>query len=643
MQLCVSANSNQPWNSTLPTLLLLPKCKSQNHVNQIHARIITTGFINNTSLTTKIILNFISSPHSSLLQFARYVFLSRHAFKDSRERDDPFLWNVIIKSYSHGCEPIRALTLFSDMLENRVSVDRFSFSLVLKACSRVGLLKEGMQIHGFLAKLQIGSDLFLQNCLISLYFRCGCPELARRVFSRMENLDSVSYNSMIDGYVKCGMIDSARLLFDRMPLEDKNLNSWNSMIWGYAQSEDGLKVACELFDNMPERDLVSWNSMIDGCIKCGKMEDARHLFDRMPKRDVVSWASMVDGYAKLGSVEIAAAMFKKMPNRDVIACNAMMAGYVQNGFFKEALAVFDYIRGECNLKPDATTLLIVLSAIAQLGYLDEGRDIHGYIEVNRIYLGGKLGVALIDMYSKCGSIEHAMLVFGNIEEKDVDHWNAMICGLAIHGLGELAFDLFMEMERISVVPDDITFIGVLSACAHAGLVKEGLMCFEIMRRIHRLEPKLQHFGCVVDILGRAGKLEEAWKVVEEMPIEPNDVIWRTLLSACNNHGNLKIGEPVAKHLISLDSSNSSSYVLLSNMYAGFGMWSNVSRVRTMMKERNLKKIPGCSWIELEGIVHEFLVQDKSHPQVTEICSLLDYMSTPNSEITHSRNLDLVES
>nr|AKH05195.1 chlororespiratory reduction 4 [Pelargonium myrrhifolium] len=642
MQLRVSANWNQPRNSTLPTLILLRKCKSQNHVNQIHARIITTGFIHNPSLTTKVILNFISSPHSSLLQFARYIFFSRHAFQDSREQDDPFLWNLIIKSYSHGSQPIKALTLFSDMLQNGVPVARFSISLVLKACSRLGLLKEGMQIHGFLEKLHIGSDLYLQNCLISCYLKCGCLELAHRVFSRMEKLDSVSYNSMIDGYVKCGMIGSARLLFDRIPLDDKNLNSWNSMICGYAQSEDGLKVAWELFDNMPVRDLVSWNSMIDGCIKCGKMEDARHLFDRMPKRDVVSWAS-IDGYAKLGSVEIAAAMFKQMPNRDVIACNAMMAGYLQNGFFVEALDVYDYMRGECNLKPDATTLLIVLSAIAQLRYLDEGRDIHCYIEVNRISLGGKLGVALIDMYSKCGTIEDAMSVFGNIEEKDVDHWNAMICGLAIHGLGELAFDLFMKMERLSVVPDDITFIGLLSACAHAGLVKEGLMCFEIMRRIHRLEPKLQHFRCVIDIFGRAGKLEEAWKVVEEMPIEPNDVIWRTLLSACNNHGNLKIGEPVAKHLINLDSSNSSSYVLLSNMYAGSGMWSNVNSVRTLMKERNLKKTPGCSWIEIEGIVHEFLVQDKSHPHFTEICSLLDYMSTPNSEITHCRNLDLVES
>nr|AKH05180.1 chlororespiratory reduction 4 [Geranium incanum] len=637
MQLSVSANSNQPWNSPLPTLHLLHRCKSQNHVNQIHARIITTGLISNTSLTTKIVLNFISSPHSSLVRFARYIFFSRHALQDRRDLEDPFLWNAVMKSYSHGSEPVEALTLFSEMVGNGVSVDRFSFSLVLKACSRLGLVREGLQIHGLLRKIELGSDLFLQNCLISWYLKCGCLELAHRVFTRMERLDSVSYNSMIDGYVKCGLIESAGLLFDSMPVEEKNLNSWNSMICGYAQSGDGLEVARKLFDEMPERDLVSWNSMIDGCVKCGKMEDARGLFDRMPKRDAVTWASMIYGYAKSGSMEIAEAMFEKMPYRDVITYNTMMTGYLQNGLFMEALTIFHYMKGECNLAPDDTTLLIVLSAIAQLGHLDEGVEIHDYIERNRIFLGGKVGVSLIDMYSKCGSVENAMFVFGNIKEKDVDHWNAMIVGLAVHGLGESALDLFMEMERICVEPDDITFIGVLSACAHAGLVKEGMMCFEIMRRVHKLEPKLQHYGCIVDILGRAGHVEGAWKFISEMPIEANDVIWRTLLSACNNHGKLNIGEHVARRLIDLDSSNSSSYVLLSNMYAGFEMWREVNMVRSMMKERKLKKVPGCSWIEVEGMVHEFFVQDKSHPQVAEICSLLDNLSTPNPEVTCCRN------
>lgn len=542
-----------------------------------------------------------------------------------------------MKSYSHGREPKQALAMFCLMLENGVYVDKFTFSLVLKACSRVGLVKEGMQIHGLLKKMEFGLDVFLQNCVIRWYLRCGFVEIARQVFDRMPKRDSVSYNSMIDGYVKCGMIISARELFDCMPVEEKNLISWNSMISGYAQSKDGLNVAWELFEKMPARDLVSWNTMIDGCVKHGKMENAHHLFNQMPKRDVVSWANMIDGYAKLSSIDVARSLFDGMPERDVVACNAMMAGYVQNGYCMEAVKIFHDMLIKSEMIPDATTLLIVLSAIAQLGHIEKGIALHHYLEENGFSLNGKLGVALIDMYSKCGSIGNAKSVFEIIEEKSIDHWNAMIGGLAIHGLGKLAFDLFMEMGKLCVKPDDITFIGVLNACGHAGLVKEGLVCFDLMRRVHKVEPKLQHYGCMVDIFCRSGHIEEARALIEEMPIKPNDVIWRTLLGACKNQENFNIGEPIANYLIGLDYNNPSSYVLLSNIYAGQGMWNDVSRVRMMMKERNLKKTPGCSWIELEGTVHEFFVHDKSHPQVTEIYSMLNNLWIPNSGASYCQS------
>ncbi|KAJ4727131.1 Pentatricopeptide repeat-containing protein [Melia azedarach] len=593
------ANYNQPWNSTLPTLLLLQKCKTCNDVNQIHARMITTGIIRNTTLTAKVVVTFSSSPYRPLIEFARYIFFTRLAFQICTKQDDPFLWNAIIKSYSHGLDPKQALVVFCLMLENGVCVDKFSLSLVLKACSRLGLVKEGMQIHGLLRKINFGSNLFLQNCLISLYLKCGFLEFARQVFDKMPIRDSVSYNSMIDGYVKSDKIESARELFDSMPIREKNLISWNSMICGYAQQKGRLQIAWELFEKMPERDLISWNSMIDGCVKRGKMDDAKTLFDRMPKRDSVSWANMINGYAKLGRVDIARGLFDEMPGRDVVACNSMMGGYLQNGCCLEALEIFHGMLCENDLCPDDASLLLVLSAIARLGHTDKGVAVHHYLEKNEFSLNGK----------------H--------EEKSVDHWNAMINGLAIHGLGELAFDLLMEMERLSIEPDDITFIAVLNACGHAGLVKEGLFCFELMRRIHKMEPKLQHYGCMVDILGRAGRIQEARRFIEDMPIEPNDVIWRTLLSACKNYDNLNAGEPAAKHLIAINSSSSSSYVLLSNMFAGLGMWNDARRVRSMMKERNLKKIPGCSWIELEGVVHEFFVQDKSHLQAPEIYSMLD--------------------
>ncbi|XP_027335636.1 pentatricopeptide repeat-containing protein At2g45350, chloroplastic [Abrus precatorius] len=620
--LVCACSSHQPWSSTIPTLTMFPKCTTMDHVNQIHARMVTTGFIKNTSLTTKLVLTFISSPHDPLVEFARYVFFKHHAFRVPHWQDDPFLWNAVIRSYSHGCDPKGALVLFILMLENGVCLDKYSFSLVLKACSKVGLMKEGMQVHGLLCKTNFGSDVFLQNCLIGLFARCGCVELAQQLFDRMPDHDAVSYNSMIDGYVKFGMVERARKLFDGIRPEERNLITWNSMIGGYVRSEEGLKCAWSLFVTMPERDSVSWNTMIDGCAKHGKMEDARALFVEMPERDLVSWVTMIDGYAKSGDVCAARHLFDEMPRRDVISCNSMMAGYVQNGYCIEALKLFHDMRRATNMSPDDTTLLIVVTAIAQLGHVEDGVVIHRYLMDKGYSLSGKLGVALIDMYSKCGSIENAISVFENIEAKHVDHWNAVIGGLAIHGMGEMAFEFLTEMERHSIVPDDITFIGVLSACRHAGMLKEGLICFELMQKVYKLEPKVQHYGCMVDMLGRAGHVEEAKTLIEEMPIEPNDVIWKTLLSACQIYENYSIGEPVAQQLTQLNSCSPSFYVLLSNIYASLGMWDSVKRVRTEMKEKQLKKIPGCSWIELGGIVHQFSVQDRTHPHVSEIYSLL---------------------
>ncbi|KAI3756836.1 hypothetical protein L1987_56659 [Smallanthus sonchifolius] len=633
MLTCVNLNQ-QPWNSTLPTLIHLPNCKTQFDINQIHARLLTTGFIKNSYLTTKLILNFASSPHTPLIQFARHIFFSQSIPRNSKT-EDPFVWNAVIKSFSHGDDPKQAVFVLGLMLENGSCVDKFTFSLVLKACSRMGLIREGMQVHGFLKKSGLGNELYLQNCLICVYVKCGCVELARQVFDRMPERDSVSFNTLIDGYVKSVMVWLARELFDSMPLEMKNLRSWNCMISGYSVVEDGFQMAWELFEEMPERDLVSWNLMIHCCIKSGKIDLARALFDRMPKRDVITWAKLIDGYAKLGSVDIARHLFDEMTERDVISCNVMMAGYMQNGVCLEALEVFRNMMSEGNIAPDETTLSIALSAIAQLGTYHEGVAVHAYITENRLKLNGKLGVSLIDMYAKSGSIETAMRVFKVITEKSVHHWNAVIAGLAIHGFGKPAFDMFIEMHRLKLKPDAVTFINVLNACAHSGLVKEGIMCFEIMRRLHKVEPEVHHFGCLVDMFARAGQIKQATAIIEKMPVEPNNVLWRTLISACNNLEN-SIETSMMKHAIKMDDYDSSTYVLLSNLYARFGMWDSVRRVRGMMKEQKIKKVPGLSWIELDGTFHEFFVGDGSHPQVAEIYSVLDNWFPLDSRVSSLR-------
>ncbi|KAG9455371.1 hypothetical protein H6P81_008275 [Aristolochia fimbriata] len=621
------AQVNQPWNSTLPTLPLIPKCKNLRDVNQLHARITTTGFIKSASLVAKIISTFASSSRIPLIEFARYLLLSQ-----THLHHHLILWNAVIKSFSHGQEPREAIVLFVVMLGSGACPDRFSFSLVLKACTRPALFKEGLQIQSLIEKNELGCDLFLQNCLICFYSRCGYLGTARLIFDRMPERDSVSWNSMIDGYVKHGMMDFARELFDRMSNVDKNWISWNSMINGYTQLEGGLDAARELFDRMGERDLVSWNLLIDGYMKHGRLAAAVYLLGQMPKWDAVTWVNLVNGFAKKGSIDIARSLFDKMPERDVVAWNAMMSAYISSGHYHHALLLFNEMRTASCFFPDETTLSIALSAIAELGLTDEGLSIHEYIDIKGFCLNGKLGVALIDMYSKCGRIDLAKVVFGNLKQKTVDHWNAIIGGFAVHGLGEAALCLFGEMVMLSIKPDDITFIGILNACSHAGLVEEGLVCFQLMQQEHNVRPKVQHYGCIVDILGRAGQLEEARKVIEEMPIEPNDVVWRALLSASKNHGNFEIGLQAAKNLLELDCCCPSAYVLLSNFCASFQKWSDVNKVRSMMMEQKIRKVPGCSWIEVGGCVHEFVAGDRSHPQAKEIYHLLENIDLSHCEL-----------
>ncbi|WOL05231.1 hypothetical protein Cni_G13958 [Canna indica] len=449
----------------------------------------------------------------------------------------------------------------------------------------------------------MASHLYLQNCLIAFYSKCGLPEMARQVFDRVLERDTISWNSMIDGYVKHGSMPAAEKIFTEMDDVNKNLVSWNTMLDGYVASVNTIDVARSLFD---------------GYVKSGRLVDAEHLFERIPERDVISWATMIDGYMGLQIIELAEKLFEEMPVKDVITWNIMLDGYIKNGFFVEALNLFSKMREEGNAAPDSTTLAIVLAAITELGRVDDGISIHEYIKRKKLPINGKLGVALIDMYSKCGRLEDALQVFVT-SGRSVDHWNAMIGGLAIHGYGKLALKLFREMENCMLRPDDITFIAVLNACSHAGLVEEGLMFFEIMQKEYALEPKVQHCGCMVDILARAGCLQEALNLIRSMPIEPNDVVWKSLLSACRNHGNLEMGQTLVTHLNEGRAWSSSSYVLLSNLYAGARMWRDARKVTMAMREKDLRKVPGCSWIELNGTVHEFIVGYYLHPQAKESC------------------------
>ncbi|KAJ9688560.1 hypothetical protein PVL29_014288 [Vitis rotundifolia] len=372
------------------------------------------------------------------------------------------------------------------------------------------------------------------------------------------------------------------------------------------------------------------NALVDMYCKCGHLSIARQIFNDMPIKTVICWTSIVSGYVNCGQLDEARELFERSPVRDVVLWTAMINGYVQFNRFDEAVALFREMQIK-RVSPDRFTLVALLTGCAQLGTLEQGKWIHGYIDENKIMIDAVVGTALIEMYAKCGFIEKSLEIFNGLKEKDTASWTSIICGLAMNGKTSKALELFSEMEQTGVKPDDITFIGVLSACSHGGLVEEGRKHFRSMTTVYRIEPKLEHYGCLIDLLGRAGQLDEAEELIEKSPNVNNEVIvplYGALLSACRTHGNVEMAERVAKRLVGIESGDSSVHTLLANIYASADRWEDVTKVRRKMKDLGVKKVPGCSSVEVNGIVHEFLVGDASHPEMREIYSMLDSIAKP---------------
>lgn len=365
-------------------------------------------------------------------------------------------------------------------------------------------------------------------------------------------------------------------------------------------------------------------SLVDVYARGGDVWSAKKLFDRMPERSLVSWTAMITCYAKHGETSAARELFKKTKERDVVCWNVMIDGYVQHGLPNEALLLFRKMLAS-KRRPNEVTFVAVLSACAQIGALESGRWVHSYIDNVGIKVNIQVGTSLIDMYSKCGSLEDARLVFNSMNNKDVIAWNAMISGYAMHGFSEEALKLLSEMCRIGLRPTDITFIGVLNACAHGGLIEEGWRFFRQMKDEYKIEPKVEHYGCMVNLLGRCGKLEEAYELIKNMKMEPDFVTWGTLLGACRVNGDIEMGERIAKFLIRQNMANSGTYILLSNIYAAKGNWDGVTKMRNLIRENAIQE-SGCSSIEVNNQVHEFLAGDKRHPESKKIYMMLDKIS-----------------
>ncbi|XP_010246332.2 PREDICTED: pentatricopeptide repeat-containing protein At1g08070, chloroplastic-like [Nelumbo nucifera] len=606
------------------------------------------------SITTNL-LKSLADPDIVDLSYALAVFRRI-------PRPSNFQWNTIIRACSRNQVPQESVALYREMCREGVTPDVYTFQFLFKACSQCSSIREGQTVHGNFLKLFDGSDIFARNSLIHMYSELGHIEVARRIFDGMDQKNVVSWTMMVGCYAKIGCMDEARSLFDQMP--ERNVVSWTSMIASYVQIhqfEEAVGFFKKMVSSNIKPDVVAMVSVLSACshlreldlgkwvhhfvskerigmtrhlavalidmyAKCGDMDAARQVFDSMGSKVLVAWNAIIDGYCKLGKLDVACSLFDQMGDRDLVTFNSMITGYVQNSSFKDAFLLFSEL-WHSGLKPDNFMIVSLLSACANLGALYQGKMLHAYIEQSSAEPDVFVGTALVDMYAKCGLIGEAKQVFNIMPNKDVLAWTVMISGLALHGDGKSALDHFLLMREEGIRPNRVTYVAVLSACSHSGLVEEGYFHFNEMVSIFNIEPQIEHYGCMVDLLGRSGYLKDAERLIQSMPVEPNAVIWGSLLGSCRVYNDVELAEKAAKNLLVLEPQKDAIYILLYNIYNSTGRWSSAVELRGMMEGCGIRKLAGCSTIVIEGIVHEFIAGDRSHPQFDEIQTMMSAMAT----------------
>ncbi|KAG8489965.1 hypothetical protein CXB51_016035 [Gossypium anomalum] len=606
-----------------PPFSLIESSKSMDQLKQIHGQAIASGLIETTIFLNKVI---------SFCCLNKFGDMD-HALKLFDQIPEPktvFLWNTMIKGYSRIHSPKHGISMYLNMLSQNVKPDNYTFPFLFKGFDRNVGFSCGKELHCHVVKFGSGSNVSVQNALIHMYSLCGQMEMARRVFDISCKTDVITWNVIITGYNKTKQFNETSKLFDEMVKNGVVPSSVTlvSLLSACSKLRD-LKVGklvheyigkCEIKPNM-----ILENALMDMYSACGEMDVAIWIFDRMKTRDVISWTTIVSGFINKGEIDLARTYFDQMPEKDYVSWTAMIDGYIRVNCFKEALILFREMQAS-NIQPDEYTMVSILTACAHLGALQLGEWIKAYIDRNKVKNDVFVGNALIDMYFKCGSVAKAKRVFFEMPRRDKFTWTAMIVGLAINGHGEEALSMFFEMLRASIKPDEITYIGVLCACSHAGLVNEGRKFFATMTAEHGVEPNVAHYGCMVDLLGRAGHLQEACEVIKNMPMKPNTIIWGALLSACRVHKDVGIAKMAAKNILELDPKNGAVYVLLCNIYAYCKKWDSLHELRESMMHRGIRKTPGCSLIEMNGVVQEFVAGDQSHPRSKEIYSKLDNMT-----------------
>jgi len=571
---------------------------------EIHGQIVKLGFESNVFVGTAVVDMYAKCGR---VDVARQMF-------DLMPVRNIVSWTAMVAGYAQNGQAEEANRFFNQIHQAGMKPNELTFVSVVNACAILMDLKFGKQVHAYMIRSGFQCQVSVCNAIVTMYAKCQTIEDALYVFDKMQERDLISWNAMIAGYAHNGRCEEALKLSFQMKQIGMKLNQFT-----YAS-------------------ILSVSSTLPA-FEEGKQLHG-HIIQTGFDSNVFVGSALVDMYAKSGSIQCARQVLDKMPEQDVISCNAMIAGYVQYGYGEEALKLFCQMQ-HTGLESDEATFASIVSACANLAVLEHGRHIHAHIFCIGFESSMSVVNALVTMYAKCGDIEDARKVFEKMIERDVVSWNAMIVGHAQHGDGVEALRLFDQMLLTGIRPDAITFLGVLSACSHTGLVDRGHYYFHSMRNEHNITPRMDHHACMIDLLGRAGCLDEAEDFINKMPFQPDVSIWVALLSACRVHGNIEIGKHVAQLLFDLEPQNTSSYVLLSNIYSAAGRWDDAAKVRKMMKDREVKKKPGCSWIEVKNRVHAFMSEDRSHPQIEEVHVMLNRLAGPMEEAGYVPNTNFV--
>ncbi|KAH9793002.1 hypothetical protein KPL71_004379 [Citrus sinensis] len=492
------------------------------------------------------------------------------------------------------------LQILAQLTTNDLVTDPFTLSQLLMSLTSPNTLNMDHAERLFNQIYQ--PNTYMHNTMIRGYTQSSDPQKALSFYVNMKRkgllVDNYTYPFVLKACgVLMGLVEGTEIHGEVVKMGFLcDVFVVNGLIGMYSKCGH-MGCARSVFEGSEIKDLVSWNLVLRGFEECGEMGKARE--------DLVSWNSMIDGYAKIGDLVAAQQLFNEMPERNVFSWSIMIDGYAQHGNPKEALYLFREMLCQ-GVRPDVISVMGAISACAQVGALDLGKWIHVFMKRSRITMDMIVQTALIDMYMKCGSLDEARRIFYSMTKKNVISYNVMIAGLGMNGFGEEALKCFAQMETEGIPKDDLIFLGVLIACSHSGLATEGYRIFQSMKRHCGIEPKLEHYSCLVDLLSRAGELEQALNIVESMPMKPNLALWGTLLLACRNHQNVTLAEVVVEGLVELKADDCGVYVLLSNIYADAGMWEHALRIQKMMRKRKIKKETGRSVIEIDGNIKEFV-------------------------------------